>query len=64
MIKQRITDVERYLGSHGRITWLERLACGHTGQGRRYEADIRRDIAAGRQRVCRRCSAREQDHTK
>ena len=50
-----ITDVGRYVSAHGRVTWLETLSCGHTGNARRSETAITQAITAGQQRRCARC---------
>jgi len=50
-----IVGVERISNGHV-TTYLERLACGHTGQSRRTEQTVRAAIAAHQRRLCKRCT--------
>ena len=54
-ILQPIVGVERTHNGHV-ATYLEVLACGHTGQGRRDPRAVQQALAAGTRRACYRCN--------
>jgi hypothetical protein len=54
-ILQPIVGYERISNGHV-TTWLEQLACGHTGQSRRSVAVIQQAIDTGKRRACFRCN--------
>ena len=54
-IFQAIVGLEPVSNGH-RLTWLEVLACGHTGQSRATRQAVEQAITQGRRRVCFRCT--------
>ena len=51
-----IVGVTPHTNTRGRLTWIEQLACGHPGEGKRWESDVLQSIRRQTQRRCRQCA--------